>query len=89
MSEETKDLLIDAKLDLLRNEMRNGFMSLEKAITSHVVEDEKAHAKADELEVRVRALELENARIVTKFQIYSAVIGILSGGGAAALSKLF
>jgi len=86
---DAKRDLSDAKLDLIRNEMRNGFASLAKALTSHVAEDEKAHSKVDGIEERVRALELENARIVTKFQIYSALIGIGSGGGAALLSKLF
>lgn len=89
VSDETKDLLIDAKLDLLRNEMRTGFASLQQTLTSHAADDAKAHNQIDQLEERLRQIELETARAQTKMQIIGLLLSLGSGGAGALMSKLF
>lgn len=89
MSDDTQDQLSNAKLDLLRGEMRAGFAAVQQAIIVHANEDEKAHKKMEELEDRMRLMEIESARAQTKMQVIGLILSLCSGGAGAFASKLF
>ncbi len=68
--------------------MGSGFNEVKVAISNHVQEDNKAHATIDEMEKRLRSLEIESARFTTQMRIFCTILSLGSGGAGALISKL-
>lgn len=83
----TREQLLDARLELLRQQMTAGFDRMEAALTTHVKEDDERHAKVDQLEERLRQVELESARESTKLKLIMALMSVGGGGLGAVVSK--
>lgn len=79
---EASTELIDAKLDLIRQEVRAGFEHLGTKFDGH-------EHRVEVLEERMRTVELDSAESRTKLKLLGILMSLGSGGLGAAFAKFW